>query len=124
MTGTTLRISRRRRLAVAVASVAAASAMTLAPEAGADDQHGAIAYSGNGSWGRAWDYPTKAAAEATSIKSCGYSDCKVVTSFTACGAVAANGKAFQGGVGPDLSSAMKDAIAKLGGGYIDTWACD
>jgi hypothetical protein len=124
MTGTTLRISRRRRLAVAVASVAAATAMTLAPEAGADDQHGAIAYSGNGSWGRAWDYPTKAAAEATAVKSCGYSDCKVVTSFTACGAVAANGKAFQGGVGPDLSSAMKDAIAKLGGGYIDTWACD
>jgi hypothetical protein len=124
MTGTTSRISRRRRLAVAVASVAAATAMTLAPEAGADDQHGAIAYSGNGSWGRAWDYPTKAAAEATAVKSCGYSDCKVVTSFTACGAVAANGKAFQGGVGPDLSSAMKDAIAKLGGGYIDTWACD
>jgi hypothetical protein len=124
MTGTTLRISRRRRLAVAVASVAAATAMTLAPEASADDQHGAIAYSGNGSWGRAWDYPTKAAAEATAVKSCGYSDCKVVTSFTACGAVAANGKAFQGGVGPDLSSAMKDAIAKLGGGYIDTWACD
>jgi hypothetical protein len=124
MTGTTLRISRRRRLAVAVASVAAATAMTLAPEASADDQHGAIAYSGNGSWGRAWDYPTKAAAEATAVKSCGYSDCKVVTSFTACGAVAANGTAFQGGVGPDLSSAMKDAIAKLGGGYIDTWACD
>jgi Domain of unknown function (DUF4189) len=124
MTGTTPRISRRRRLAVAVASVAAATAMTLAPEASADDQHGAIAYSGNGSWGRAWDYPTKAAAEATAVKSCGYSDCKVVTSFTACGAVAANGKAFQGGVGPDLSSAMKDAIAKLGGGYIDTWACN
>jgi hypothetical protein len=124
MTGTTPRISRRRRLAVAVASVAAATAMTLAPEASADDQHGAIAYSGNGSWGRAWDYPTKAAAEATATKSCGYSDCKVVTSFTACGAVAANGKAFQGGVGPDLSSAMKDAIAKLGGGYIDTWACN
>jgi hypothetical protein len=124
MTGTTLRISRRRRLAVAVASVAAATAMTLAPEASADDQHGAIAYSGNGSWGRAWDYPTKAAAEATAVKSCGYSDCKVVTSFTACGAVAANGQAFQGGVGPDLSSAMKDAIAKLGGGYIDTWACN
>ncbi len=124
MTGTTLRISRRRRLAVAVASVAAATAVTLAPEASADDQHGAIAYSGNGSWGRAWDYPTKAAAEATAVKSCGYSDCKVVTSFTACGAVAANGKAFQGGVGPDLASAMKDAIAKLGGGYIDTWACN
>ncbi len=119
-------ITRRRRIAMAVASVATAAAMTLtlAPEAGADDQHGAIAYSGNGSWGRAWDYPTKAAAEATAVKSCGYSDCKVVTSFTNCGAVAANGKAFQGGVGPDLASAMKDALTKLGGGYIDTWACN
>ena len=119
-------IIRRRRIAMAVASVATATAMTLtlAPEASADEQHGAIAYSGNGSWGRAWDYPTKAAAEATSVKSCGYSDCKVVTSFTNCGAVAANGKAFQGGVGPDLASAMKDALTKLGGGYIDTGACN
>jgi hypothetical protein len=119
-------ITRRRRIAMAVASVATATAMTLtlAPEASADEPHGAIAYSGNGSWGRAWDYPTKAAAEATSVKSCGYSDCKVVTSFTNCGAVAANGKAFQGGVGPDLASAMKDALTKLGGGYIDTWACN
>jgi hypothetical protein len=119
-------ITRRRRIAMAVASVATATAMTLtlAPEASADEQHGAIAYSGNGSWGRAWDYPTKAAAEATAVKSCGYSDCKVVTSFTNCGAVAANGKAFQGGVGPDLASAMKDALTKLGGGYIDVWACN
>ncbi|BBX95609.1 DUF4189 domain-containing protein [Mycobacterium lacus] len=119
-------ITRRRRLAVAVASMATATAMTLglAPEATAADQYGAIAYSGNGSWGRSWDYPTRAAAEATAVKGCGYSDCKVLTSFTGCGAVAANGKAYQGGVGPDLPTAMKDALTKLGGGYIDTWACN
>ncbi|OSC41048.1 DUF4189 domain-containing protein [Mycobacterium decipiens] len=122
----TTMITRRRRFAVAVASVATATAMTvaLAPAADAADVYGAIAYSGNGSWGRSWDYPTRAAAEATAVKSCGYSDCKVLTSFTACGAVAADGKAYQGGVGPDLAAAMKDALTKLGGGYIDTWACN
>lgn len=62
--------------------------------------------------------------EATAVKSCGYSDCKVLTSFTACGAVAANDRAYQGGVGPTLAAAMKDALTKLGGGYIDTWACN
>jgi Domain of unknown function (DUF4189) len=119
-------ITRRRRFSVAVASIAVAAGMAtaLAPAAGAADNYGAIAYSGNGSWGRAWDYPTRPAAEATAVKSCAYSDCKVLTSFSACGAVAANGKAFQGGVGPTLSAAMKDALAKLGSGYIDTWACN
>ena len=69
-------------------------ATALAPAAGAADNYGAIAYSGNGSWGRAWDYPTRPAAEATAVKSCAYSDCKVLTSFSACGAVAANGAGF------------------------------
>ncbi len=119
-------ITRRRRLAVAVASVVTATAMTvaLAPQAGAADQYGAIAYSSNGSWGRSWDYPTRAAAEAAAVKGCGYSDCKVVTSFTACGAVATNGKTYQGGFGDTLSAAMKDALTKLGGGSIDTWICN
>lgn len=116
---------RRRRAAVAVARVAAAAlAVTLAPAAQAADSYGAIAYSTNGSWGRSHAYPTKAAAEATAIKSCGYSDCKVLTTFTACGAVAAKDHEYQGGVGPDLSAAMKDAMRKLSGGYIDTWACN
>jgi len=119
-------ITHRRRFTVAVAGMAGAVAMSiaLAATAGAADQYGAIAYSGNGSWGRAWDYPTRAAAEATAVRGCGYSDCKVVTSFSDCGAVAANGEAYQGGVGPTLSAAMTDALTKLGGGYIDTWACN
>jgi hypothetical protein len=118
--------TRRQRIATAVAHVAAAAAMTvaLAPTAGAADSYGAIAYSPNGSWGRSHAYPTKAAAEATAVKSCGSADCKVLTTFTACGAVAAKDHEFQGGIGPDLSAAMKDALSKLSGGYIDTWACN
>lgn len=122
----TTMITLRRRFAVAVAGVATAAAttVTLAPApANAADVYGAIAYSGNGSWGRSWDYPTRAAAEATAVKSW-LPDCKVLTSFTACGAVAANDRAYQGGVGPTLAAAMKDALTKLGGGYIDTWACN
>ena len=117
---------RRRRIAPAVVRVAAAAAMTvaLAPTAGAADSYGAIAYSPNGSWGRSHAYPTKAAAEATAVKSCGSSDCKVLTTFTACGAVAAKDHEYQGGIGPDLRAAMKDALSKLSGGYIDTWACN
>ncbi|ORA14585.1 DUF4189 domain-containing protein [Mycobacterium asiaticum] len=122
----TTKTTRRRRLASAVARVAAAAAVTvaLAPTAQGADTYGAIAYSANGSWGRSHAYPTKAAAEATAVKSCGYSDCKVLTTFTACGAVAAKDREYQGGTGPDLSAAMKDALSKLSGGYVDTWACN
>jgi hypothetical protein len=118
--------TRRRRPALAAARVAtiAALALALAPTAAAADSYGAIAYSANGSWGRSHAYPTKAAAEATAVKSCAYPDCKVLTTFTACGAVAAKDHEYKGGVGPDLSTAMKDALSKLPGGYIDTWACN
>jgi Domain of unknown function (DUF4189) len=118
-------IAQRRRFTVAVASMATAAAtIALAPAASAADEWGAIAYSGNGSWGRAWDYPTSAAAQATAVNSCGYRDCKALTTFTGCGAVAYNGKAYQGGHGETLSAAMNSAISQLGGGYIDTWACN
>lgn len=53
----TTMITLRRRFAVAVAGVATAAAttVTLAPApANAADVYGAIAYSGNGSWGRSW----------------------------------------------------------------------
>ncbi|BBX72571.1 DUF4189 domain-containing protein [Mycobacterium shinjukuense] len=115
-----------RRLAAVVARLTAITALTiaLASPAAAAETYGAIAYSGNGSWGRSSSYPTRAAAEATAVKSCGYPDCKVLTSFTGCGAVAAKDHDYRGGVGADLSAAMKDALSKLGGGYIDTWACN
>lgn len=119
-------MTTRRRLAMSVARLACVTvlAVALAPAAHAADNYGAIAYSGNGSWGRSYAYPTRAAAEATAVKSCGYSDCKVLTTFTACGAVAAKDHDYKGGAGADLSAAMKDALSKLGGGYIDTWACN
>lgn len=104
-------------------AAAIAVTVTRAPAAAADS-YGEIAYASNGSWGRSSDYPTRAAAEATAVKSGGHSDCKVLTSFTHCGAVAADGKHFQGGIGDDLATALKDALTKLGGGYIDTWACN
>jgi hypothetical protein len=116
----------RRRLAVAIASVATATAMSVAvaPTAAAADEWGAIAYSSNGSWGRAWDYPSAAAAQATAVNNCGYSDCKALTTFTGCGAVALNGNSLQGGRGSTLAAAMADALTRDGGGYIDTWACN
>lgn len=123
----TTTIFRRRRLAIphlASIAVAMALAVALAPTAEAADPHGAIAYANDGSWGRSKGYPTKAAAEATAVKSCGHSDCKVLTSFTACGAVAKNDQDYKGGTGPDLSAAMKDALSKVTGGYIDTWECN
>ena len=122
----TTMISRRRRVAVAFARLAMVSAasLALAPGAYAADSHGAIAYASDGSWGRSRGYPTKAAAEATAVKSCGHSDCKVLTSFTACGAVARKDRDYTGGTGPDLSAAMKDALSKVPGGYIDTWECN
>lgn len=120
----TTRSSRSRRLALGCLAGGAAIAVALAPAAQGADSYGAIAYSPNGTWGRSHAYPTKAAAEATAIKSCGSAECKVLTTFTACGAVAVKDKDYQGGTGADLSAAMKDALAKVPGGYIDTWACN
>ncbi len=119
-------ITHRRRLAVAIASAAAATALTVAaaPLAEASDVWGSIAYSSNGSWGRATDYPTQAAAQSAAVKGCGYTDCSPLTTFTACGAVAYDGKTYQGGHGDTLSAAMKSALTQLGGGYIDTWGCN
>jgi hypothetical protein len=119
-------IAHRRRFAAAMAGMAtaAAIAVALAPAAAADDEYGSIAYSGNGSWGRATDFPTKGAAEAAAISSCGYPDCSSLTTFTDCGAVALNGNHLQGGLGPTLSAAIKDALTRAGGGSIDTWGCN
>ncbi|QLL06198.1 DUF4189 domain-containing protein [Mycobacterium vicinigordonae] len=123
--------SPRRRLTIAAARMAGgiAIAVALTPVAHAADSYGAIAYSPNGMWGRSHTIASKEDAEATALKSCGASDCKVMISFTGCGAVAAkNGagtaKEYQAGIGPDLRTAMKDALGKLPDGYIDTWACN
>lgn len=129
------RFIRSGRLAVGVARLAggAAIAVAMASTANAADSYGAIAYDSKGSWGRSQAFPTREAAETAAMKSCGSADCKVLITFTACGAVAAKDaahdaaattKEYQTGTGADLNAAMKDALAKLPGGYIDTWACN
>jgi len=116
----------RRRFTVAVAAMATALATTVAlgPPAGADGRWGAIAYTVTGWWGRSQDYPTSGAAQQAALNSCGYSDCQVLVTFDGCGAVAANGFVRSGGFGPNLSAAMRDALNKVGGGWIDNWACN
>jgi hypothetical protein len=118
----------QRRAAVALLSMAAATAMStaLAPAATADGYVGAIAYSrGGGMYGRAWDAPTKAAAVSAAMSACGYTDCQVLVTFTNCGAIAYDAAGDrQGGFGPTLGAAEQDALNRLGGGWIDTWACN
>jgi hypothetical protein len=116
----------RRRIAVAAAAIIAAGATTVpvAPVAQAGGGWGAIAYAFSGAWGRAQDYPTAAAAQATALNFCGYTDCKVLVTFDACGAVAANGFVRGGGYGPNLGAAMAAAQREIGGGWIDSWACN
>jgi hypothetical protein len=116
----------RRRFVVAVAAMTTAVATTVAgaPTAGADGLYGAIAYTVTGWWGRSMDYPTAGAAQQTALNYCGYSDCRVLVTFTACGAVAANGRVRSGGFGDNLNAAMRDARNKVGGGWIENWACN
>src|ERR1700728_2338554 len=105
----------RRRVAVAVATMTTVVGTTVAqaPASSADGLSGAIAYAFSGAWGRAQDYPTAGAAQAAALNACGYSDCRVLVTFTGCGAVAANGFVRGGGFGDDLNAAMRDARRKI-----------
>lgn len=130
-----------RRTAFAVIGLAAALLMTIAliRPAGAylnDDlitgrilpppttYYGAIAYAPNGAWGKSWSHRTRAQAEASALQQCGIGSCKVLSSFTRCGAVAYDGTSRHGGHGPNRRMAEEDAIIRLGGGWIDNWACN
>jgi hypothetical protein len=118
---------RRRATAAAIAIAAGASMSTLtAPGANAALYYGAIAMAPNGAGGSTWGYPSRADAEGDALATCGYTSCKVLSSFTECGAVAANSTRYQGGVGPTLALAQLDALTKLkgGAGYIEYWACN
>lgn len=127
----------RRRAAFAVAGVAAAAAMsvTLVGPAGARESdintgglpptyHGAIAVGPHGAVGKSWDYPTRTNAENAALKVCGVTGCKVLSSFTRCGAVAHDGTRYQGGFGATQALAEDDAMTRLGGGRIVIWACN
>ncbi|OBJ67680.1 DUF4189 domain-containing protein [Mycobacterium sp. 1274756.6] len=117
----------RRRVAAVMASFATVVGLTVAvaPAADAATYWGAIAYSpSTGSGGRAWDHPTKESANSMALSYCGYTDCKVLVSFTDCGAVAENATSLQGGYGRTLLEAMNDAMGRLPGSWILTWACN
>jgi len=117
----------RRATAAALAVAAGASLSTLvAPSANAALYYGAIAMAPNGAGGSTWGYPSRTEAEGDAIATCGYSSCKVLSSFTECGAIAANSTRYQGGVGPTLALAQLDALTHLKGepGYIEYWACN
>lgn len=118
-----------RGAVVALAGVAAATTtlMTPAPAARADGQYGAIAYSPSGQlFGRTKDAPSRAAAESAAMGACGKPDCKVLVSFSECGAVAENNAGdHAGGYGSTLLSAEQDAMRRLGtAGWIGTWLCN
>ena len=94
------------------------------PAAGADGRWGAIAYTSVRLVGAFAELPDRGGGAANRAQLCGYSDCQVLVTFTACGAVAANGFVRAGGYGNNLDAAMQDALNKVGGGWIDSWACN
>lgn len=118
-----------RAAVVALTNVAAVTAtlIALAPAAQADGNYGAIAYSPSGQlFGRTKDAPSRAAAESAAMGACGKSDCKVLVSFSECGAVAENNAGdHAGGYGSTLLAAEQDAMKRLGtAGWIGTWLCN
>ncbi|SIH34884.1 putative secreted protein [Mycobacteroides abscessus subsp. abscessus] len=116
----------QRRMVAAVTSIVAAAGMTFvaAPVASAGNGWGAIAYAPNGANGWARGFSSSGSARGAALNSCGWTSCKVLTTFTGCGAVADNGSSFQGGTGPTLGAAMSDAMTRLPGSWIDSWACN
>lgn len=113
---------------VAAGFGAAALAGTLAPAAHAAEQlhYGAIAVASDGSFGRAWDYSSWAAADQKALDACPRSDCKVLTHFVnSCGAIAynPNTNVYWGGNGATPAEAVNNAIANAGGGRWITWVC-
>lgn len=116
--------ARAAALAAGVFVAAGTLSGVAAPTADAYVYYGAIAFAPNGAWGSSWSFPSRSTAEQIALSGCGYSSCKVLTSFTECGAVAYNGSAWQGGGGPTLAAAQADALIRLGSGYIAEWACN
>lgn len=118
-----------RKISFAVASVATivcCSMGVLAPAANASSTYwGAIAVAQDGTIGKAWDYRWRSDAESAALSSCGYSDCRVLTSFTACGAVAHSWGAgmYNGGYGPNRSSA-ENAASVYTDSYVVASVCN
>lgn len=132
----TTKYLRRAALGVAGLAAVAATSVALVATAGAHDvsipelpippriYYGAIAYAPTGEVGIARRKVSSSLAEVTAMQQCGVNGCKVLSSFTRCGAVAYNGAKYQGGTGYTRAAAEQDALNSLGGGRIVIWACN
>ncbi|WP_405492447.1 DUF4189 domain-containing protein [Nocardia sp. NBC_00511] len=109
----------------ALTALLGTTAAATAPTARADVGWGAIAVSSGGNIGNAWDYNDKYAAENAALGQCGWGDCKVLTSFTGCGAVANSWSAglYTGGYGPNRGSA-ENAARQYSDSYIVSSICN
>ncbi|GAB7145004.1 DUF4189 domain-containing protein [Mycobacterium riyadhense] len=136
----------RHRIALAVAALAgaglvlplhSAEAHTHKPVAHADQgsiavvrpvppstRYGAIAVADNGAIGKAWRHRSRTDADQAALRQCGSPGCKVVSRFIGCGAVAHDGSVYHGGIGSTRPAAEQNAMTRLGGGWIVTWACN
>lgn len=85
--------------------------------------YGAIASSHDGKFGKARREQSKRMAELLAMQRCAVPSCRVVSSFTKCGAVAHDGATYHGGHGPTRRAAEEHAVANLGGGWPVTWVC-
>ncbi|RII20766.1 Serine/threonine-protein kinase AfsK [Streptomyces sp. YIM 130001] len=88
--------------------------------------YGAIAVSGEGSIGRAWDYKSRSAAEQAAMNNCSGSTCKILASFNnGCGAVVHNSatRRYSGGYGDSRGEAQRAAMNRAGAGRYITSAC-
>lgn len=92
----------------------------------AGDMFGAIATTEDSRWGGAYNYPSRAQAEAAALQECGASDCVVRVWFkNACGAVAENSSLIGVGWGETRAEAEAQAISTVGTGdaKILSWGC-
>ncbi|MFM9376505.1 DUF4189 domain-containing protein [Gordonia sp. VNK21] len=120
----------RRLITAGLAAVGAGAALTVGASvdpapAHAYDYYGALALSpSTGATGRAWDYPSESQAANAAQGACGYTDCRVVTTFVnGCGAIASSPSYWGYGRAPDLWTAQSYALSAAGGGYIYDWVC-
>ncbi len=120
--------TRTRIAALSAAGTIALGALVgvTAPQANAAVYYGAIALDpSDGSWGRALDYPNRAAAEQAALDYCPSWGCKIVaTMANGCGAVAETRTRWGYGADTSLSAAQREARYSAGSGAtIYLWAC-
>ncbi|OBK25798.1 hypothetical protein A5634_25890 [Mycobacterium asiaticum] len=131
---------QRRRVATVLGSIIAAAAMVFAPMQVANAQtprtadppnlpplityYGAIAMGEDGSKGTSRRHLSKLGAQQAAMERCGHDTCKIVSTFTRCGAVAHQGTTYHGGIGLNRGMAEQHAMSQLGGGQIVHWACN